>query len=256
MARLIQVDAFTSHAFGGNPAAVCLLDEPADPGWMQQVAAEMNLSETAFIEPGSPRPLRWFTPTAEVDLCGHATLATAHALWSEGIETRQVPLRFSTRSGVLTATAQAGWIELDLPAAPPTPTTLDSAVLDALGVKPTAMASSTFDLLELATPAEVEEATPDLQRLAQWRRGFILTARQAESVVCRVFAPGFGIPEDPVTGSAQCVLGPWWAPRLNDAEFTVHQVSKRRGELRVRVEDDRVAVAGQAVTVLRGDILS
>jgi PhzF family phenazine biosynthesis protein len=223
---------------------------------MQLVAAEMNLSETAFLTSGRPRGLRWFTPLNEVDLCGHATLASAHVLWSEGYEPRSTRLAFETRSGTLRATSlDDEWIELDLPARAAHEGPLEPDVVVALGVVPVRTATSTFDLVEVATEAEVFAATPDLSVLAGKNRGFILTAESAGEIVCRVFAPGYGIPEDPVTGSAQCVLGPWWAPRLGVDSFVSRQLSSRGGTMRVRVEGERVHVAGQAVTTVRGDLV-
>jgi PhzF family phenazine biosynthesis protein len=254
---IFQVDAFTSEAYRGNPAAVCLLEAPADETWMQLVAAEMNLSETAFVTAADPRGLRWFTPLNEVDLCGHATLATAHVLWSEGHELRSRPLIFETRGGNLRAESlDDGWIELDLPARSAAEGPLEQEVLKALGVEPVRTATGTFDLVEVATEKEVLAATPDLSVLSSRQRGFIVTAEVAGEVVCRVFAPGLGIPEDPVTGSAQCVLAPWWAPRLGVDNFVTRQLSRRGGILRVRISGERVYVAGQAVTIVRGDLLT
>jgi PhzF family phenazine biosynthesis protein len=254
---IFQVDAFTSEAYRGNPAAVCLLEAPAGERWMQLVAAEMNLSETAFVTTDEPRGLRWFTPLNEVDLCGHATLATAHVLWTEGHESRSHPLIFETRSGNLSAASlDDGWIELDLPSRSVTEGPLEPEVLNALGVEPVRTATSTFDLVEVATEEEVLAATPDLAVLASRQRGFIVTAESAGEVLCRVFAPGLGIPEDPVTGSAQCVLAPWWAPRLGVDNFVTRQLSRRGGILRVRISGERVYVAGQAVTTVRGDLLT
>jgi PhzF family phenazine biosynthesis protein len=254
---IFLVDAFTADAHQGNPAAVCLLDAPVDEKWMQLVAAEMNLSETAFVTAEEPRGLRWFTPLNEVELCGHATLASAHVLWSERHEPRSRPLVFETRSGTLRATSlDDGWIELDFPARSATEGPLEPDVVDALGVKPVRTATSTFDLVEVATEAEVLAATPDLAALATKNRGFILTAESAGEIVCRVFAPGYGIPEDPVTGSAQCVLAPWWAPRLGVDVFTSRQLSLRGGTMRVRISGDRVHIAGQAVTTVRGELLT
>lgn len=257
MVGLFQVDAFTDRAFAGNPAVVCLLDEPAEGSWMQAVATETNASDTAFVTPGEPRGLRWFTPTTEVDLCGHATLASAHVLWSEGLAPTSQAVGFGTRSGRLTATTEDGWIELDLPAQAPRAGALPGEVLDALGVTPVRTASSTtFDVVEVAGEDEVRGATPDLAALRRYQRGYVVTALSDDGVVCRVFAPGLGIDEDPVTGSAQCALGPWWAPRLGRDEFIVRQVSRRSGVVRVRLLEDRVRVAGQAVTTVRGTLLS
>ena len=253
---IFHVDAFTAEGYRGNPAAVCLLDAPADEKWMQLVAAEMNLSETAFITAEEPRGLRWFTPLNEVELCGHATLASAHVLWSEGLEPQSRPIEFDTRSGILRATSlDDGWIELDFPARSVIEGPLEPGVLDALGVQAVRTATSTFDLVEVATEAEVVAATPNLSTLAAKNRGFIVTAESAGEIVSRVFAPGYGIPEDPVTGSAQCVLAPWWAPRLGVDNFVSRQLSQRGGMMRVRIASARVHIGGKAVTTVRGHLL-
>ena len=254
---IYQVDAFTAEPFGGNPAGVCLLDEPADPAWMQAVAAEMNVSETAFLAPaGEGSSLRWFSPTTEVELCGHATLATAHVMWTEGCAPPDQALAFETKSGTLSARRSGDWIVLGLPAQPAGEAAVSPRALAALGVDAVRTGVSTgWDVVEVAGEQEVAAAEPDLGALKRHGRGCILTAAAGPEVVCRVFAPAFGIDEDPVTGSAQCVLGPWWAPRLGSSDFTVRQISRRGGVLRVGVAGDRVEVAGQAVTTLRGALL-
>lgn len=262
---VVQVDAFTSRPFRGNPAAVCVLDAPRDDVWMQAVAAEMNLSETAFLTRESATGdsadfgLRWFTPTVEVDLCGHATLASAHVLWTEGHLPTSAQARFHTRSGLLTADWRNGWIELDFPATPAMEITdgaLVAVLAQALGVTPVLVGRSQFDLLvEVATADEVRSLTPDLARLATLdARGVMVTSRGQGEVdfVSRFFGPAAGIPEDPVTGSAHCCLAPFWAERLGKTSFLAHQVSARGGELRVTLAGDRVRLAGQAVTVMRG----
>ncbi len=260
--RIFQVDAFTERAFAGNPAAVCLLDGPRDETWMQQVAAEMNLSETAFVArpQGGVWGLRWFTPTVEVALCGHATLAGAHVLWAEGEVPAEVPIAFSTLSGVLTATPRGHEIELDFPAAPPAPVAAPPGLADALGAEPRGVGRSRFDyLVELADEAAVRGLRPDLARLRQLDvRGVIVTAASgdpAADFVSRFFAPGAGVDEDPVTGSAHCTLAPFWAERLGRAELVGYQASARGGHVRVRLAGDRVKLAGRAVTVLRGELL-
>lgn len=256
---MFQVDAFTSQPFSGNPAGVCLLEAPADPAWMQAVAAEMNVSETAFVVLGDPNEvlgLRWFTPTAEVQLCGHATLATAHVLWSEGRTPETAPLRFETLSGALAAQRSGNRILLDLPANPAHEAPLPEEALAALGVHAVRTAAADgWDVVEVADEKEVLAARPDHSALRHIDRGYILTARAGAEVVCRVFVPAFGIDEDPVTGSAQCVLGPWWAPRLGTDAFTVRQLSRRGGVLHLHVGPDRVSVGGRAVTTLRGTLL-
>ncbi len=258
--ELHQVDAFTDHPFAGNPAAVCLLAGEADAGWMQSVAAEMNLSETAFVwDAPDGFGLRWFTPRVEVDLCGHATLAAAHVLWDLGRLDRREMARFHTRSGVLTAALADGWIELDFPAHPAEPADAPPA-LAALGAEPTFVGRSRFDLLvELGSEKEVRALEPDLVTLATLPvRGVIATAPADEAgydYVLRFFAPQSGVDEDPVTGSAQCALAPHWAARLGRDELVGRQVSLRGGILRVRLERERVHIAGQAVTVLRGALV-
>lgn len=259
-----QVDAFTGSAFGGNPAAVCLLDSPAEAGWMQSVATEMNLSETAFLVPADPGrwSLRWFTPAVEVDLCGHATLASAHVLWDVGLGAGLERLEFDTRSGVLGACRlDEGVIELDFPAAPAEDAAAPPDLLEALGVEAQRTATTGGDwLVEVASEAEVRGARPDIRRLATVAcRGAILTARADDEstadVVSRFFAPRVGIDEDPVTGSAHCTIGPWWAAQLGRGDLVAHQASARGGEVHVRIAGDRVGLGGRSVTVLRGELL-
>lgn len=259
--KIVQVDAFTDRPFAGNPAAVCLTAAPRDERWMQDVAREMNLSETAFLHPeGDSYRLRWFTPTVEVDLCGHATLATAHVLWEEGHLPRDSPARFQTRSGQLTARRVGSWIELDFPAKP-----IGSAsgpiddLARALKVPVRAAAFNAFDcLVEVDSEAEVRSLTPDIAQLAAIPvRGVIVTARASTAgfdFVSRFFAPRVGIDEDPVCGSAHCALAPYWADRLGKPELVGYQASARGGVVRVRVDGDRVYLGGQAVIVLRGEL--
>jgi PhzF family phenazine biosynthesis protein len=255
---LFQVDAFADRAFAGNPAAVCLLDGPGDAAWMQAVAAEMNLSETAFLHrDGAAYALRWFTPVAEVALCGHATLASAHALWESGRESGGAPIAFATLSGPLTASRDGGWIAMDFPATPPEPADAPAGLAEALGLAPRWTGRSPFDwLVELASPGAVAGVRPDMAALAEIEgRGVIVTAaggRDGADVTSRYFAPGFGIPEDPVTGSAHCALGPFWAERLGRERLVCHQASARGGIVRVDVRGDRVLLSGRAVTVFEG----
>ena len=261
--RFSQIDAFTEHPFGGNPAAVCLLPAARDAGWMQLVAREMNLAETAFLV---RRPdgfdLRWFTPTVEVDLCGHATLASAHALWEYGQLSPSAEARFHTRSGVLTALRRDPLIWLDFPATPPRPEPAPPEIQRGLGstVTPVYVGRTTFDyLVELESEAAVRSLTPDLDALTRLgTRGVIVTARSADPAydfVSRFFAPGSGVAEDPVTGSAHCGLGPYWGTCLQKQELVGYQASERGGVVRVRLEADRALLGGQAVTVLRGELL-
>jgi PhzF family phenazine biosynthesis protein len=259
---IVQVDAFADRPFAGNPAAVCVLDRPREAGWMQHVALEMNLSETAFLERrGDGYSLRWFTPACEVDLCGHATLASAHVLWQDGHLPPDAEARFHTRSGVLTARRDGDWIWLDFPSLPPTPAPQPPAGLaGALGAAPVFVGNSRFDLLvEVGSEAAVRALRPDPRALRTLgARGVIVTARgEADGFdfVSRFFAPGAGVDEDPVTGSAHCVLTPYWAAKLGKAEMTAYQASARGGVVRVRLAGGRVHLGGRAVTVLRGELL-
>jgi PhzF family phenazine biosynthesis protein len=266
--RIVFVDSFTNRAFAGNPAAVCLLGSSASDRWMQHVAAEMNLSETAFVyldeEPGVFR-LRWFTPRVEVDLCGHATLAAAHVLWEEKHLVAADPARFQTRSGRLTAIRRGDWIELDFPAEPAQTTIDDPAELErislALNGPVVSACRNRFDLLaELGDEPTVRSLRPDIGLVARFPiRGIIATSLSSSSssgfdFVSRFFAPRVGIDEDPVCGSAHCFLAPFWAARLGRNTLTAHQVSNRGGIVRLRLEGDRVALIGQAVTVLKGEL--
>ena len=259
--KITQVDAFTDQPFRGNPAAVCVLPAARDEGWMQAVAREMNLSETAFlVAHADGYDLRWFTPTVEVDLCGHATLASAHVLWESGQLPAEAQARFHTRSGLLTAQRRGDWIELDFPARPATELASPPAeVLRALGVEPVFAGRTKDDyLIEVRDEETVRQASPDFSQLKRADlRGAIVTARATSAgydFVSRFFAPGAGIDEDPVTGMAHCSLGPYWRGRLGKDEFTAYQASARGGTVRVRVGGDRVYLGGQAVTVLRGEL--
>jgi PhzF family phenazine biosynthesis protein len=266
-ARVIVVDSFTNQPFAGNPAAVCLLDSPAPEPWMQHVAAEMNLSETAFVQPveqGRAFRLRWFTPRVEVGLCGHATLAAAHVLWEESLLALDKEAWFETRSGRLSAQKRSDWIRLDFPAEPLSETIDDPAQLDqiasALNSPVVSAGRNRFDLLvELADEQTVRSLRPDIHRLASFPvRGIIITSRSAWpefDFVSRFFAPRVGIDEDPVCGSAHCFLGPFWGLKLGRTELTGHQVSRRGGVVKVRLDNARVALIGQAVTVMRGELV-
>lgn len=259
---IFQVDAFATEPFKGNPAGVCLLREAADPAWMQNVAKEMNLSETAFLVPrGDGFGLRWFTPKVEVELCGHATLSSAHILFEEKILRADQTARFQTLSGLLTAARDGEWIELDFPARPPHSASPDWApdLVSALGVKPSYIGLSKEDVLvEVADEATVRELEPDIAALAAVpARGVIVTSRAATTgfdFVSRFFAPAVGIAEDPVTGSSHTVLAPFWTERLRKESLTAYQASARGGVLRVRLVKDRVKIAGQALTVIKGEL--
>ena len=258
---ITQVDAFTDTPFAGNPAAVCLLPAPRDEGWMQSVAREMNLSETAFlVRAGDGYDLRWFTPSVEVALCGHATLASAHVLWEEGHLAAAQQARFHTKSGLLTGDRAGNWIELDFPVKREETAPAPAGLAEALGVAPKYVGRNQFDyLVEIDGEAAVRHLTPNHAALATLPvRGVIVTSR-ADSpgydFVSRFFAPGSGVAEDPVTGSAHCALGPYWQSRLGKSQLVGYQASPRGGIVRVRVVGDRVRLGGKAVTVLRGELL-
>jgi PhzF family phenazine biosynthesis protein len=256
MDYLHLVDAFADRPFTGNPAAVCLLGGPRSDTWMQQVAFELGYSETAFVAAAeSGYSLRWFTPKVEVDLCGHATLASAHVLWNAG--TAQGPIAFHTKSGVLTCVRDGRLIKMDLPrtelrdAPPPV------GLLSTLGFAPLVLKHAGPDVLvEVPDEESVLRASPDLRALAQVPlRGVIVTARSRSAeldFVSRFFGPAIGIDEDPVTGSAHCALAPYWAERLGKHSMRARQLSLRGGQLEVELLTDRVCIAGLAVTVLTG----
>jgi predicted PhzF superfamily epimerase YddE/YHI9 len=258
---IFQVDAFTHRPFTGNPAGVCLLSEERAAGWMQSVALEMNLSETAFLlEQGEGFNLRWFTPAVEVELCGHATLASAHILWETGRLGPDAPARFYTFSGLLSAQRRGDWIELDFPAEPAALATPSDDLLRALGVEPSYVGENRFDyLVQVHSEQTVRTMKPDLALLREvTNRGVMVTSRStspAYDFVSRFFAPAVGIDEDPVTGSAHCCLGPFWGERLGKTELVGYQASARGGTVRVRLGGDRVYLGGQAVTVLRGELV-
>jgi PhzF family phenazine biosynthesis protein len=257
---IFAVDAFTDRPFRGNPAAVCLLPEPREDPWLQSVAAEMNLSETAFLLPeGDGYRLRWFAPAAEVALCGHATLASAHVLRQEGRAAPGAVLRFHTRSGVLTAEPRGDGIALDFPATPATAAQPPAGLTEALGLAPRFVGRTRFDyLLEAESEATVRQLRPDFRRLREVEtRGVIVTARSddpAFDFVSRFFCPAVGVDEDPATGSSHCCLGPFWADRLGRTALAGYQASARGGVVRVEVGAERVKLIGQAVTVWRGTL--
>jgi len=270
---VFHVDAFSSKPFAGNPAAVCLLEESRDTAWMQSVAAEMNLSETAFVHPDNGQlRLRWFTPTVEVDLCGHATLATAHIL-KELADAGTLPdslasfwrsgcVQFTSRSGVLTAVSSPNGITLDFPATGVEECAVPDGCLDALGVQPEELkfcGRSRFDyLLHFSAASVVRRLQPQMKALAALPvRGVIVTALGDtcdHDVISRFFAPAAGVSEDPVTGSAHCALAPYWAPHFGRATLFGYQASSRGGHVRMELQNDRVLLSGQAVTVLRGSL--
>ncbi|WP_395106927.1 PhzF family phenazine biosynthesis protein [Actinomadura sp. SCN-SB] len=264
--RIFVIDAFTDRPFAGNPAGVCLLDAPADPAWMQRVAAEMRHSETAFVRPldgdaGADFELRWFTPEVEIGLCGHATLAAAHALYEAATVPPAGPIRFRTlRSGVLTvAPGAGGLLEMDFPAVPPAPAPVPGGLAGALGVRPGWTGRNAQNDLLVEVPGEdvVRKLAPDITGLsAVDARAVIVTAQAAPGAgydfVSRVFAPRVGVDEDPVTGSAHCALAPYWTSKLNRATLTGYQASARGGHVRTELRGDRVLLSGKAATILDG----
>jgi PhzF family phenazine biosynthesis protein len=258
---IVQVDAFTNRPFAGNPAAVCVLPAPRADAWMQNVAVEMNLSETAFlVREGDRFHLRWFTPALEVPLCGHATLASAHALWECGHLKPGEQARFRTLSGMLTADQRGEWIEMDFPVKADEPADAPPHLSEALGAELKYVGKNNLDYIaEVESEAVLRGLKPNHSLLSELGvRGVIVTARAKPGdfdFVSRFFAPGSGINEDPVTGSAHCCLAPYWAKRLGKTEFLAYQASARGGVVRVRLNGDRVILGGQAVTVLRGELL-
>jgi PhzF family phenazine biosynthesis protein len=264
MSQLItQIDAFTATPFAGNPAAVCVLSEEKDEHWLQNVAREMNLAETAFLRKQEDGfHLRWFTPTVEVDLCGHATLASAHVLWEAGYLRSDEQARFHTRSGLLTATRQGRWIELDFPQMPAQAVTPPDELLQALDVEALYVGKNQFDyLVEVASEEIVRAITPNFSLLLNIpARGVMVTSRADATApydfVSRFFGPQVGVNEDPVTGSAHCCLAPYWSRQLEREDLIGFQASIRGGEVRVRLQGERVKISGQAVTVMRGELYS
>jgi len=258
--KIFQVDAFTNKPFSGNPAAVCILEKEADQKWMQNVASEMNLSETAFLyraEKGFN--LRWFTPSVEVDLCGHATLASAHVLWETGYLRPYEIARFHTRSGVLRASRNGDLIELDFPMVFEEEAPLPTGLKEGLGVNPIYVGKNKFDyLIQVEDEEEVRNMDPDFNMLKKIQaRGIAVTSvceSEEYDFVSRFFAPASGIDEDPVTGSAHCCLGPFWQKRLGKSRFKAYQASGRGGVVHVALSGDRVKLGGNAVIVFRGKI--
>jgi PhzF family phenazine biosynthesis protein len=257
---LFIVDAFTDRPFSGNPAAVCLLDRPRDEAWMQALAGEMNLSETAYLVPEQDGyRLRWFTPEVEVDLCGHATLASAHVLYDTNRLGADAVARFQTRSGQLLVTRSGDELQMDFPARPVHASSAPAGLIEALGAEARFVGCNGMDyLVEVAGEAVLRRLTPDFARLmATPARGVIVTAasdRAEFDFVSRFFAPQSGVPEDPVTGSAHCALGPYWSAKLGKSDLVGYQASRRGGIVWVGVRGDRILLRGRAVTVLRGTL--
>ena len=259
---LFQVDSFTKEPFKGNPAAVCVSSDEKEAAWMQNVAAEMNLAETAFVRRRADGSfeLRWFTPLCEVDLCGHATLAAAHVLWETGLLAENETAQFHSRSGVLSAVKQGEFIQLDFPALPSKPAKATKSLESALGAAPVAfLKHSLGTLIEVESAAVVRDLDPKLPALAKVAGDIHIVTGVSDTpeydFVSRVFCPRIGIGEDPVTGAAHCCLGPYWMGKTGKEDFTAFQASKRGGTVIVRVRGARVKLEGQAVTVLQGQIV-
>jgi len=259
--RIYTVDAFSEGPFAGNPAGVCLLGDRKPDSWLQGVAAEMNLSETAFlVRRADCWSLRWFTPRTEVELCGHATLASAHVLWETGELPGGARAAFDTLSGMLYADRGDGWIRMDFPAEPAAPADGGDVLARALGARPAYVGRNRFDyLVELDSEESVCALAPDFALLRTIdARGFIVTARSSSSdydFISRFFAPAVGVDEDPVTGSAHCCLGPHWGARLGTTVLAGYQASRRGGVVRVVLNGDRILLCGRAVTILRGEVV-
>jgi PhzF family phenazine biosynthesis protein len=259
---IIQVDAFTNQIFQGNPAAVCILQTAQNERWMQSVAQEMNLSETAFlVKQEQDYNLRWFTPTTEVPLCGHATLASAHVLWTEGYASTGQTINFQTQSGLLTARYEDNWIELNFPANRSQEIPPITKLQDALGVDIKTFAYNSLGyLVEINSAEAVQQLKPNFTLLKQLPISNVIVTSLAAAdseydFVSRFFAPGVGIDEDPVTGSAHCCLAPYWRDRLSKNHFLAYQASSRGGVVKIDYDGgDRVFLQGQAVTVMRGEL--
>jgi len=260
---LFQVDSFTVKPFKGNPAGVCLLEQPRDAVWMQAVANEMRLSETAFLCPkGNDYNLRWFTPSTEVDLCGHATLASAHILFELGFYDPDETIFFHTKSGVITACFDHGTIELDMPLIRSVPAESTPLLEEILGQVPLVVAHSEDNailLAEIADQAAIEAFDPDFRKIANLEETDLIITTQSHGgkfdFVSRFFSPHTGIPEDPVTGLGHCILTPYWAAKLNKDKLVAYQASARGGTVWCRLGKDRVFLGGKAVTVFSGEIL-
>lgn len=260
MIRIYQVDSFTSEAFKGNPAAVCILSAMPTMEWMKNVAREMNLSETAFVVIKEDHyDLRWFTPTVEINLCGHATLASAHILWAEGYQKAGKDIEFHTKSGVLRTKQAGSWIEMNFPLLKYEKSDVPKELIEALGLVPqTTCKSNDNYLIEVASHEIVEKLSPNFEMLSKIdMHGVIVTSRSngEYDFVSRYFAPGVGVNEDPVTGSAHCVLVNYWKDRFGKDKFRAYQLSSRGGEIRLKLDGERVLISGQAITVFRGEMI-
>jgi len=256
--KIFQVDAFADRPFKGNPAAICIMDQEMPDSWMQGLAADMNLSETAFLrKTGDVYSLRWFTPKVEVDLCGHATLASAHVLWEKDYLSINEIAKFQTKSGLLTAKKDNEWIELNFPETPVSAVEIPKGMEENLGAKIIFMGKSKFDYFaELESEDVVKKLIPDFGQLAKFEvRGIIITAKSGSyDFVSRFFAPHAGINEDPVTGSAHSALYPYWSNKLDKKELHAFQTSERGGELKLNSDKGRVLIAGKAITIFDGNL--
>ncbi len=258
--NLTILNAFTDQAFKGNPAAVCLLSEEKDSGWMQSIAKEMNLPVTAFINRfKNDFYLRWFTPSTEIPICGHGTLASSYYLWEKGFVKKEKPILYHTKSGVLKAQFIDGWVQLEFPSILEEKTIAPDLLLRALGVEPIYVGENKLDyLVEVASENIVRNLKPSIDLIAQLPvRGVIVTSHSNSNefdFVSRFFSPAQGLSEDYVTGSAHCCLGPYWKSKLQKSDFTAYQASERGGILKVKVIDDKVLLSGKAVTVFEGHL--
>lgn len=258
---IYQVDSFTDQPFAGNPAGVCILSEAAEEEWMQFVAREMNLSETAFLHGQKDEyQLRWFTPATEVDLCGHATLASAHILWETGQSSRNAEVSFHTKSGMLKAYWDNPWIRLDFPSEAAEMVKTPDELSSILGAVPRYTGLNRLGYLAVFDEESIiRQMEPDFTRLKKSSPGVVMVTAPGESqefdFVSRFFAPALGIDEDPVTGSAHCCLGPYWSEKLGETSLMAYQASERGGTVSVIVQDDRVILGGQAVTVMKIEMI-
>ncbi len=256
--NFFQADAFTTKPFSGNAAGVCVLHDELPVALMQQIAMENNIAETAFVVKNQDGfNLRWFTPTVEINLCGHGTLGTAHILWEEGILPENEIAKFHTKSGLLTAVKNGSWIEMDFPALFSKPKELPEDIVSALGIKPINHTFSDRYIIEVASEHEVRNADPDFGILKKYDAVVLTSKADKDSpydFISRSFAPKHGIDEDPVTGSSHCALTPYWGEKLNKTEMFAYQASARGGEVKLKLKGDRVMLCGQAITVLRGNL--
>ena len=259
---IYQVDAFSVKPYKGNPAAVCILPELKSAEWMQAIAQEMNLSETAFLYPkANDYLLRWFTPTTEVNLCGHATIASAHILFENGLYDSDATITFHTASGMISATTNRGTIELNMPRLDSKDIEVPQDAVEATGLEAVSAGISEGKqlILVLKSEKEVREFEPDMRKIARLPYVDLIITAQADDekydFISRYFSPNQGIPEDPVTGMAHCLLGPFWQRRLGKDRFCAYQASQRGGKVWVKVADDRCFIGGKAVTVLKAELL-